>query len=414
MHILFISQQWWPEHGVTQHRMNWLVEGLHKRGHTVSVVTSPPHSPNGKLLSTDPEHLKGSRSVGPNEELIYRTSFKEYTNHLTSRLVDQTIQMVGAIPTIKRAITEKTPDLIVATAPPIPAVINAYLAHRKFSIPYVIDLRDAWPDNDRYIAYTDPSMPKPSLTRHTGALALRSLAPIYAQAIRQSDGLITTSRTHGSELCARWGLRTLVVRNLAGLDLSREPLPQRIVDDETLKVLYMGNIGRAQGLYSLLDTMEILKKRHVPVHLRLQGRGAHANFIHQQASARGLNIEVRKPIPSSEIQKVYEQADTLLVSLENWDSLEMTIPSKLFETMLTGRHITCIARGATAKIVKDANVGDVVNPGDVEGLANLWTRLQSNRELLDTKGRGRAWLAANAQPDSELEAAIDFLEATIE
>lgn len=394
--------------------MNWLVEGLYKRGHTVSVVTSPPHSPNGKLLSTDPEHLKGSRSVGPNGELIYRTGFREYTNHLASRLIDQTVQMAGAIPAIKRAIDDKTPDLIVATAPPIPAVINAFIAHQKFSIPYVIDLRDAWPDNDRYIAYTDPSMPKPSWTRHTGALALRSLAPIYAQAIQQSDGLITTSHTHSSELCARWGLRTLAVRNLAGLDLNRAPLPQRVPSDDTLRVLYMGNIGRAQGLHHLPDAMGILKKRNVPVHLRLQGRGAHIHYIRQQASAKGLNIEVRNPIPSSEIQKVYEQADTLLVSLENWDSLEMTIPSKLFETMLTGRHITCIARGAAAKIVTEAKAGDVVNPGDAEGLADLWTRLQANRELLDTKGQGRAWLATNAQPDSELEAAIDFLEATIE
>lgn len=414
MHILFVAQQWWPEQGVPQRRMNWFVQGLRRRGHTIAVVTSPPHFPGGTLLSHEPEHQAGSVFEGPNGETIYRTAFREYTNTIPSRLVDQGIQMMGAFPALRQAISDKRPDLIVATAPPIPTVMNAFAAHRKYGIPFVVDLRDAWPDNDRYIAETDRSLPSPTLTRRVGGRLLRGLGPFYADAIKAADGLITTTFSHTRELNFRWGLRALTVRNLAGLDLDAKPLPARRVTsaNPTLEALYMGNIGRAQGLYVLLRAMEILAERSVPVHVRLQGRGAHASFIRRQAEERGLPIEVHGRVPAEQVQAFYRRSDTLMVPLETWDPLAMTVPSKLFETMLTGRHITCIANGETRDIVLDSQAGDVVSPGDPAALADLWTDLQKDRSRLDVAGNGTRWLRANTNPEAELEAALDFLEGS--
>ena len=414
MHFLFIAQQWWPETGVPQRRMNWFVAGLRQRGHTVSVVTSPPHFPDGKLLSADPDHQAGAVTPGPNGETIYRTRFLEYTNTIPSRLIDQGAQMLAALPVVRRAIADKRPDLIVATAPPIPPVMNALAAHNKYDIPFVVDLRDAWPDNDRYIAETDRSLPSPTLTRRVGAKVLRAFGPFYTKAIEASDGVFTTTFSHAWELNFRWGLRTLVVRNLAGVDLESKPLPPRVTEEDNpvLEALYMGNIGRAQGLYTLLQTMEILAERKVPVHVRLQGRGAHAGFIRRQAEERGLNIEVHGRVPAEKVQAFYANSDTLLVPLETWPSLQMTVPSKLFETMLTGRHITCIAEGETRDIVMRSHAGDVVPPGDPKALADLWTALQKDRSRLAVAGNGTRWLRANTCPDQELEDALDFLEAS--
>lgn len=412
MHILFISQQWWPERGVPQRRMNWLVAGLQSRGHTVSVVTSPPHFPGGKLMSTSPMHREGSVAAGPHGEKIYRTRFREHTDTIPSRLVDQSTQMFCAFPVVKQSIADCRPDLIIATAPPIPTVMNAFVAHRQFDVPYIVDLRDAWPDNDQHLDTFNPELPPPTFVRRTGTHVLRALGPFYTHAITSADGLITTTHSHASELNARWGLRSLVLRNLAGLDFSRPPLPPIDTERTTLEVLYMGNIGRAQGLHVLLKTMEILKRRKVPVHVRLQGRGAYAGFMKRQARLRNLNIDVHSRVPQKQVQMAYRQADTLLVPLDTWDSLEMSVPSKLYETMLTGRHITAIASGETASIVRGAQAGHVVPPGSPIELADLFEKLQTDRNLLDTAGAGRRWLAENARPESDLQAAFDFLEAT--
>ena len=38
------------------------------------------------------------------------------------------------------------PELIIGTVPSIPTAFVAYLLSRVYGKPYVIDLRDAWPD----------------------------------------------------------------------------------------------------------------------------------------------------------------------------------------------------------------------------------------------------------------------------
>lgn len=38
------------------------------------------------------------------------------------------------------------PDLIIGSVPALPTAVVTYLASKRFKAPYVIDLRDAWPD----------------------------------------------------------------------------------------------------------------------------------------------------------------------------------------------------------------------------------------------------------------------------
>jgi hypothetical protein len=46
MRVLVITQYYWPE----QFRVNDICEELHKRGHSVTVMTGRPNYPGGKLF----------------------------------------------------------------------------------------------------------------------------------------------------------------------------------------------------------------------------------------------------------------------------------------------------------------------------------------------------------------------------
>lgn len=46
-----LAQQWSPERGIAQRRMQWTTNALIARGHSVAVLTAPPHYPDSGIYS---------------------------------------------------------------------------------------------------------------------------------------------------------------------------------------------------------------------------------------------------------------------------------------------------------------------------------------------------------------------------
>lgn len=411
MHILVISQQWLPENGVVQQRLSDLATIIRQHGHTISVVTSPPHFPNGKLLSTLPQHQSKAHEKTEDGFDIYRTHFREHNESIASRIIDQAIELVSSLPISSQSIHEKQPDLILASAPPLPSIITAALLGKHYKIPYVIDLRDAWPDLITYIPQAEPQ--QPSTLRQILPYTLAPAGFALSQALVGSDGLITTSHKQAEELNARWGIPTHVLRNLSTSTALFKNLPPPSAHSEQLNVVYNGTLGRAQGLHNVLDAVTILQERSVPIHVTLRGRGAHSSYLSREARKRRLPVEVCPPVPYQEVVNSYADADTALVSLQKWVPLAWTVPSKLYELLASGRHITLCADGESATILEEAKAGNVVPPMNPEALANLWEHLHNNRECLNVGNRGSQWLNQQPSREEEMHSTVHFLESTV-
>jgi len=96
------------------------------------------------------------------------------------------------------------------------------------------------------------------------------------------------------------------------------------------------------------------------------------------------------------VLKRYESADTCIVSLrDDWKSFEATVPSKTYEVLSIGRHVTAVVRGEAARIVKNAGGGDVV-AWKPEAIATLWRDLAADRQRLRVGVSGREWVEKNA------------------
>ena len=93
----------------------------------------------------------------------------------------------------------------------------------------------------------------------------------------------------------------------------------------------------------------------------------------------------------------YASADTCIVSLrDDWKSFETTVPSKTYEVLAVGRHVTAMVRGEAARIIADAEAGDIV-ASDPEALAALWRELAADRGRLVRNGDSRQWVKAHAE-----------------
>ncbi|WP_099332212.1 glycosyltransferase family 4 protein [Actinomyces minihominis] len=413
MRILILAQQWDPEEGTPQRRWAALVKALVERGDQVVVLAPPPHYPGGVLTSDDPDHQVGAIAKGRHGELIWRSNFSPHDQSLWSRVLDQAVVAVSTLHLARKTIRKKRPDIILATAPPLPAAYAAAFVAVTHRIPYIIDLRDVWPDLLKYMNEWG------SLTENRSKLetVFGTVFPIVAagagrtltSALRHAAGISTTTPSFAELLRERGFKNVLNVRNLgAVLESPVAPIQDRA--EKTLRVLYVGTIGRAQGLRSAVRAVEIARQQGVPVEMRMVGSGADLKELRELSEAQGLPIEFLGRIPHQDVAQHYEWADTSLVHLKRWTPLLFTVPSKLYESLSAGRHVCVAADGEPARIVTETGVGHAVPAMDPQALADLWEYLASNRGELEIDDQGLRWLEARETQQQNAEKFANFVE----
>ena len=129
--------------------------------------------------------------------------------------------------------------------------------------------------------------------------------------------------------------------------------------------------------------------------MRIAGGGAHLHSVRGLAEEKKLPVRFLGRIPFEAVMHHYEWADTVLVHLQSWAPMNYTIPSKLFEAMQVGKHVSAAVSGEAAELVVASGAGDVVTPMCPEELAQLWFDLYVDRVRLDVTGRGEAWFEAD-------------------
>lgn len=176
-----------------------------------------------------------------------------------------------------------------------------------------------------------------------------------------------------------------------------------------LNVLYAGTLGRAQKLGNALEAVKIAAERGVRVNLRLVGAGVARDELLRKITEERITAEVHGRVPAQDLRDHYDWADTALVHLTDWEPLERAIPSKTYELMASGIHITGVVGGETADLITDLGGGHVVQPEDPEALAALWVDLATNRGRLTVSEEGQKWV--KEQRDQEVPRALfEFLD----
>ena len=419
MKILAISQQWAPEDGTPQRRFSQLTRGLTSRGHEVRVIAAPPHYPGGVLTSADPRHAPGAIAEGDNGETVYRSHFREHSRSLTSRIEDQGIVAISSWWIARKLVKSWRPDVIISTAPPLPQVVVTALIGKRFRVPYVVDLRDVWPDILTYMnewGNQAEANPQNRIKATAYDALIASGGRVFNWALHGATAIVTTTPSFAEKLRSEGFQRVLNVRNMASVRDDKLPtladmdyLDGTNREPGTLRVLYAGTTGRAQGLESALEAVRLTKEAGVNIQMRVVGSGSHLRLLMLQAERDHLPVEFTGRMPFSEVLEEYAWSDTTLVHLRNWEPLNYTVPSKLYEALSVSRHVTVAANGESARIITESGAGDAVPAMDPQALADLWTRLANDRQQLNVANSGRNWLLARETPDENTEKFARFL-----
>lgn len=146
-------------------------------------------------------------------------------------------------------------------------------------------------------------------------------------------------------------------------------------------MLYAGTLGRAQDLQNAVKALRLCVQQGVNVQLRFVGSGAAKPELQRISKNLGSAVSFEPRHPADSLEEYYQWADTALVHLADWEPLKRTVPSKVYELMEAGIHISAVNQGEAATIITTFNAGSVVRPNDPKALAELWTQLVRIRRV---------------------------------
>lgn len=386
-HILFVTPYFPPEIGAAQVRMSETARELAARGHQVTVLTTLPNYPNG-IVSPEYRHGQRRREDRHGVSVVRVWSYVSPNKGFLRRILSQL--SFGCLAAFLARGRIARPDVIVVQSPPLFDAIAGRMLARRYHCPFVFTVSDIWPESAVQL----------------GALRNR-LAIWLAERLEWS-----TYRRAGAVWCVTRGIREqLGQRGVAaeklflltnGVDTSVfRPQPQAEARaalgwDERFTLLYAGTIGLAQGLGTVLDAAELLR-RQGDIRVVLAGDGATKAALVADAHRRGLdNVTFLDAQPHATMPTLIAAADACLASLRKVPLFEGALPSKMYEAMACGRPLVLAVGGEARELIEcEAGAGVYVEPEDPAALADTLMRLRDDPARREEYGRrGRAFVEA--------------------
>lgn len=168
-------------------------------------------------------------------------------------------------------------------------------------------------------------------------------------------------------------------------------------EDNTTDFVFLGNLGIAQNLISVLSAVNKIKD--IPgFKVHFVGDGTCHNEMKQYVKENNLNDVVvfygRKPV--EEMPKYYKLADACLVSLKADNATGLTLPSKVQGYMAAGKPIIGMIDGSAKEAIDESHCGICVAAGDIDGLATAMRSFIEEREKYARCGEnGRTYFRKN-------------------
>jgi glycosyltransferase involved in cell wall biosynthesis len=180
----------------------------------------------------------------------------------------------------------------------------------------------------------------------------------------------------------------------------------RTVPPDVPIVLYQGAFREDQGIEELLPALSAAPLREVPLVMVFLGFGRLEPRLRVAAAADPGRIVVLPPVPSEELLDWTAGATLSFVGAPpKTINLALTIPNKLFESLMAGVPVVVSGGTAVAALVEGANVGVVVEPWSSEALGSALAAALEAPPAARIELRERARAAALDRYNAETEQA---------
>ncbi len=347
---------------------------LVQRGFDVEVITGFPNYPGGNLYPGYKMKII-QREIIDGVHVTRVPLFPSHDSSVIGRIINYITFSASAL--FYGLFWAKKPCVIYAYHPPLTVGVAAVLIRLIRRVPLVYDIQDMWPDT----------------LRATGMIknewALRVVSAVCLWVYRNVDQIVVLSPGFKQLLVQRGvsGRKIDVIYNWCdekSLKLPAGNMPLSFPGGNKFRILFAGNMGKAQALDAVLDAARLLLKRNnSEIAFVFLGGGVEVDRLKKIAQEKCLINTIFLPaVPMSEVGNMLYAADALLVHLKKDTLFEITIPSKIQAYMSVGRPILMAVNGDAADLVRESGCGEVAISEDPESIAHAaMTLLNSTPEM---------------------------------
>jgi colanic acid biosynthesis glycosyl transferase WcaI len=411
MKILYLSQYFPPEMGAPAGRAAELSRLWVEEGHEVTMLTGFPNHPTGVV---PPQYRKKFRRLVAHENIegvnVVRTWLFPFPNRKTyERILNYSSFCISSATT---GLFLDQPDVVIATSPQLLVGLSGWWLARCNGVPFVFEVRDLWPESLTAVGMGNPN-----------SLLHRSLAKLAGFLYRSCDRLVVVTPAFKDYLIEHWQVpadKIFVVENGVETSLFSRLTPNTVLRrelgaGEKFIVSYIGTLGNAHGLETVLEAAALLREKAPEVLFLLVGEGAEKARLISLSRSLGLtNVHFVGQQPREKIPAYITASDACLVLLKKTDLFKTVLPTKMLEFMSCARPVILGVDGHARKVMEQANAGIFVTPQDSAELAEAVMRLAADPALRESLGRnGRQHILRYFSRQHTAEVYLDVLEGLL-
>jgi colanic acid biosynthesis glycosyl transferase WcaI len=361
MRILILTDRFWPEIAAPSFRLMEHARAWVAAGHAVTVVTCVPNFPRGVVFEgykNRPWQMETKDGI----TIIRLGTYMTANEGTVKRTLDYVSFMLAAV--VAAPFYPKT-DVVLASSPPFFVAIAGWGVSFLRGRPWVFEIRDLWPASIRAVGASKSRV-----------LDLVERLELFLY--RRADRILSLTHSFKADLTSRGvpaGKIDVVTNGVDATQFSRDraTFDARAalgVGRDVVLAGYIGTVGMAHGLQTMVEAAELLRTRG-DVKLLILGEGAERAPLEEEAKRRGLTNLIFHDLVKHDLMPSYLAAlDVSIIHLRPDPLFTTVIPSKIFESMAMGVPMVMAVEGESAEIVRDAGAGLCIKSGDARALAD--------------------------------------------
>jgi len=330
--LLLITHRALDQAGGPSARWRSLSRHLPELGWQVDVLSAPSHPTSSEFALDMTQQRFVARRAGLMSPL--RTVAGPFFRLLGTRpLPLSTLWIARGVIEARGRLRRQHYDIVVATAPPMIALVVARLAMASSRLPLIIDLRDLWAGNPAY---------------DSGG---RALTRAEAWVLRRAQAAVVCTPEAAIDLRGRHrtiAARVHVVTNGFEKELlarRRAPAPR---GDRMLTILHSGTLTLYRPLTPLLRVLRREPYRSC-VRLLLHGYLVPELAREARAAAAHCEIEILRSSTWNDAVERIAAADVALITQARSAGDATAVASKVYEYLALGKPVLCLSDGGATE-----------------------------------------------------------------
>ncbi len=363
MKILLIHRYFWPDHPNCGNILWNLTKHFGSEGHQIDVLTSLPSKNlnSKKILSKKKEKFQNINIKRINLSIENNNPIKKIINGLYLGFWTNFLAI------------KKNYDIIISTTiPPITGGFFAAFAAYINKIRFIYFCMDLQPEVGRVSKdFSNPFFY--SILRKIDNWSCKIANPIVVHSSDMKNSLLLRDRAN------KFNIEIINNFSIPSEKHNKTILKKNFCSDENkLKIIFAGNLGRFQSLHKIIEAMILLKERK-DIELIIVGDGSIKAELISKIKKNNINVKIFDQEPIHVVKEMIQKSDIGLVSLCP-NIYKYGYPGKIMTYLEQGKPIIAILEKESeiVRLMEQENYGFSAPSLDPKKISQLFIKLAEN------------------------------------